>query len=869
MESGGKEQRIYEFGDFRLIPGEGLLLHNGEPIALQPKAFAVLALLVERNGHLVAKSEIIDKVWEGAFVEEAAISKSIWFVRNALGDASKEKFIQTVPRRGYRFVAPVKVLNDPAAAAAAAKPEFVSTGYRLPLILDDDVLDLKADKIDDEAVVQHRKYNSIAVLSFVSQSPNPEDEYFCDGLAEELLNALAKISGLKVAARTSSFSFKGKNVSVRQIGKLLNVHTVLEGSVRRSEDRLRIMVQLIDAETGYHIWSERFDRHIEDIFDVQDEITLAIVDTLKVALKGDVREAALKRYTDDHEAYDLYLKGLYHCYKWTDEGLRKSIEYFEKALEKDPEFAPAHAKIADYYHFSSHIGLFSPNDILPKWKAAAQRALEIDEGLADAHLAMAHIYFYYERDWTKAEREFEQAVKLNPNSTYAHKHYGLFLASRERFDEAVAEGKKALDLDPLSIAVSIVVGFIYLFVDRLDDTRRVVRRMTELDPNAPQAYWLGGSLLMASGDYAEAIDAFEKALSLGDNQMALSKLGCAYGLAGRREEALKILDQLFEMRERQYADPFNIARVYAALCDNDNTFRWMEKALEEHSADLVFLKRSVEAGAGVYMGNNFSTDPRYMDILRRAGLAKDRIAVGHRPGATKKANTTSSTEYIVNRDKHDKRVALLAFSPLVIAVALFFFFNRPSNEIRSVAVMPFVNETGDPQVEYLSDGMTDTLISSLSELPNIKVKARTSVFRYKGKEIDPKVVGKELGVQTIVNGRIAQRDGRTSVSLEVVDTETENVIFSTKYDKSQLELITLQSEIARDVPGSSKANSPESRKPRSQKPIRPTPRPFSFIFKASSIGTKADAAMCCAPRTISIKPLKKTPSTHSHMPVWR
>ena len=462
--------------------------------------------------------------------------------------------------------------------------------------------------------------NSIAILPFANMSNEAENDYFCDGLAEELLNALAKIEDLKVAARTSAFSLKNQNVGIGEIGRTLNVKTVLEGSVRRSGNRLRITVKLINAANGYHLWAERYDREMRDIFDVQDEITLAVVDALKIKLLGEEKAAVLKRYTDNPEAYELYLQGLYHSNKWTDEGIRKSIEYFEKVLEKDPEFAPAYAKIADYYHFSSHIGLFSPHAIFPKWKAAAQRALEIDEGLADAHLAMAHIYFYYERDWAKAESEFERAVELNPNSTDAHKYYGLFLASIERFDQAVTEGKKALALDPLSIAVNIVVGFIFLYVERSDDALGLVRRMIELDSNAPQGYWVGGSLLMANGNHDEAVEAFQKSMSLGDNQMALAKLGCAYALAGKRDEALKILDELFEMRARQYAAPFNIARVYAGLGDNDNAFAWMEKAIEEHDADLVFLKRYAEAGAGLYFGKKFTTDSRYQYILRRAGL---------------------------------------------------------------------------------------------------------------------------------------------------------------------------------------------------------------------------------------------------------
>ena len=215
-------------------------------------------------------------------------------------------------------------------------------------------------------IAQPEAQNSIAILPFANISNEAENEYFCDGLAEELLNALAKIEDLKVAARTSAFSFKNKNVEISEIGKTLNVKTVLEGSVRRSGKRLRISVQLVNAADGYHLWSERYDRQMRDIFDVQDEITLAVVDALKVKLFGEEKAAILKRYTDNPEAYELYLKGLYHCYKWTDEGFRKSIEYFEKALEKDPEFAPAYAKIADYYHFSSHIGLFSPQRDTPE-----------------------------------------------------------------------------------------------------------------------------------------------------------------------------------------------------------------------------------------------------------------------------------------------------------------------------------------------------------------------------------------------------------------------------------------------------------------------------------------------------------------------
>ncbi len=666
--------------------------------------------------------------------------------------------------------------------------------------------------IRSATTAETEKRNSIAVLPFTNMSAQAENEYFCDGLAEELLNALAKIEDLKVAARTSAFSFKNKNVEISEIGKTLNVTTLLEGSVRRSGNRLRISVQLVNVADGYHLWSDSYDRQMRDIFDVQDEITLAVVSALKVKLLGEEKAAILKRYTDNPEAYDLYLKGLYHCYKWTDEGLRKSFEYFEKALEKDPEFAPAYAKMADYYHFSSHIGLFSPHEILPKWKAAAQRALEIDEGLADAHLAMAHIYFYYERDWAEAERAFEQAVKLNPNSTYAHKHYGLFLASRERFDEAVAEGKKALELDPLSIAVNMVVGFIYLFVDRLDDALRLVQRMAELDSSSPQANWVGGSLLMANGDYEKAIERFQKALILGDNQMALSKLGCAYGLAGKRDEALKVLDQLFEMRERHYADPFNIARVYAGLGDNDNIFKWLERAADERSADLVFLKRYAEAGAGLYLEKNFSTDSRYRDILLRAGLPTDKIKLAQGTDETKNAHAALTEEYLVGSTGNSaawymRWPGIAGLSLLLIGAAVLTFFWRqnagtPSRtDITSLAVLPLENLSGDASQDYFADGMTEALIGNLSQIGSLKVISRTSVMRYKrsGKSIPE--IAKELGVDGIIEGSVQRSDDRIRITTQLIHVASDSPIWTKNYDRSVSDIWKLQSEIAQAVAG--------------------------------------------------------------------
>ena len=665
--------------------------------------------------------------------------------------------------------------------------------------------------------------NSIAVLPFANMSAEAGNEYFCDGLAEELLNALAKIEDLQVAARTSAFSFKNKNVEVSEIGRALHVKTVLEGSVRKSGDRLRITVQLINAADGYHLWSERYDRELKDIFVVQDEITLAVVDALKVKLLGEEKAAMLRRYTDNPEAYELYLKGLYHSNKWTDEGLRKSTEYFEKALEKDPDFAPAYAKIADYYHFSSHIGLFSPQEIFPKWKAAAERALEIDEGLADAHLAMAHIYFYYERDWAKAEREYGRAVELNPNSTDAHKYYGLFLASRERFDQAVAEAKKALELDPLSIAVNIVAGFVCLFANRTDDALGLVRQMIELDSNAPQGYWVGGTLFMANGNNEEAVEALKRSLSLGDNQMALAKLGCAYGLAGRRDEALKILDQLFEMRERQYAAPFNIARVYAGLGLDDDAFEWMGKAVEERDAELVFLKRLAEAGEGLYFGKGFPADPRYQQILRRAGLpaqerqADDTDARVERAGSPtnrvaqevqattpeRRNRTAQTTPSFSERSKQKKLLLILALLGLLIGLGAIAYYllvmGKTSGDRKSIAVLPVSPINTASRDEIYEIGIADSLINRLSSIKGFVVRPLSATRKYADIEQDPIAAGREQQVNYVLASNYQLAAGKIRITAQLFNVGNGQIEETYKSEKDASDLFAMQDAVARDV----------------------------------------------------------------------
>lgn len=477
-----------------------------------------------------------------------------------------------------------------------------------------------------ETTAQTVTRNSIAVLPFTNMSAEEENEYFCDGLAEELLNALAKIEDLKVAARTSAFSFKGKNTNVSEIGHALSVKTVLEGSVRKSGSRVRITVQLINVADGYHLWSERYDREMQDIFDVQDEITLAIVDALKLKLFGEEKALVMKRYTDNTEAYELYLKGRYYFNKHAGGGWQKALEYFEQAIEKEPQYAPAHAWISISLTHAWYFGVLSSDEAVPKSKAAANRAREIDSDLAEAHIALGNIHFYYEWDWQKAEQAFKRAIEINPNSADAGMWYGLFLTSRERFDEAIKEGSRTVELDPLSLFLNLNVGWIYLFADRLGDTVAQVRRMIDIEPNFNGAYWQMGMVYLLKGRYEEAREEYRKAVALGSYPTALSILGVACARLGKRDEAFDVLNQLLEMKQRQPVAAFDIARVYGGLDENDKTFEWLEKAIEERNGELVFLNLETNLGTGDMFGKDIRRDPRFQDILRRIGMSTDENA---------------------------------------------------------------------------------------------------------------------------------------------------------------------------------------------------------------------------------------------------
>jgi serine/threonine protein kinase/Tfp pilus assembly protein PilF len=467
-----------------------------------------------------------------------------------------------------------------------------------------------------------RPLPSIAVLPFANLSTDKEQDFFCEGMAEDIINALTNVGGLRVAGRTSAFSFRGKEVDMREIGKKLKVKALLEGSVRKLGNKLRITVQLINIADGFHIWSERYDRNIgelccpEDIFAIQDEISLAIVDKLKVELLEGEEAKIVKRHTEDLEAYNLYTRGRFFWNKRTEEGLKKAIEYFEKAIEKHPNYALAYAGLADSYITLQDYSPVSPKEIYPKIDEAIQRALEINGTLAEAHTSLAQITFRV-WDWERSEREYKQALELNQNYATAHHWYALFLMYMDRFDEAIEEIRRAQKLDPLSLVISRNTALVFYYARRYDQALEKLNQTLEMDPSFSMAHAWRGRIHLQKSRYEEALREFKKESDISGRSDPLVETwkGLAYQRLGRKSAAQQVLDDLLERAKKSYVPPIALANLYFALGEADQGFQWLDKAYQEHDSTLLEIK--VDPGF-----DSVRSDPRFTALLKKMGLEK-------------------------------------------------------------------------------------------------------------------------------------------------------------------------------------------------------------------------------------------------------
>jgi len=477
-------------------------------------------------------------------------------------------------------------------------------------------IDLRERAVSPYWSPKKEKPPSVAVLPFADMSPDKDQEYFCAGISEELINALTHIKDLHVVARTSAFALKGKNLDVREIGRILNVNTVLEGSIRKAANRLRITAQLVNVEDGYHIWSEKFDRELEDIFAIQDEISTAIVDNLKIKLFAGEKTAIQKHHTDDPEAYNLYLKGLHFAHKPSLEAVQKALDYFREAIDRDPGFALAHAGIATVYATLGILNLASPTAMMPKAKMAVQKALELDEQLAEAHAQIANIAFYYEWDWETSDHSYKRAIEINPGYAVAHGWYAWNCLGRGRIDEAIREIKLAQKLDPLMpLFYAFSVG-IHGASGKLDEAIEEFRKATELDPNIGLAYFHAGIAYFRKKSMDEATKALQKSKELavyaGWAEVILGLIALAQGERGKAEQ---ILEDMLERKKKTNISSTAIAYLWGALGNFDKAFEFFDKAYEERDSLMVYI----------HIYTNFTVaeiqkDPRYKALLKKLKL---------------------------------------------------------------------------------------------------------------------------------------------------------------------------------------------------------------------------------------------------------
>ena len=465
----------------------------------------------------------------------------------------------------------------------------------------------------------HVPINSVAVLPFSNASGDPNAEYLNDGITEGVIDRLSGLPNLKVISRTSAFHYKQREIEPKKVARELGVEALVMGRVIQRGDDLSVSAELVDAREDKQLWGEQYKRKLADITSVQQDIATAISGNLRVRLTSEEKTRSAKTYVANPEAYQLYLNGRYHANKGTYDGLMKGIEYFQQAIAKDPNYALAYASLADsYVELGGWLTYLPPSEAGPKARAAAMKALELDDSLGEAHAALARAQYYFGWDWPSAEREFKRAVELNPNSAISHHGYSELLLARARFDESIAEGMRALEIDPLSPQIVADLAYTYLVMRRYDEAIAQQRKALDLDPNAA---WIRHDMAHAytlKGAYAQAIAEEDKIpvqakVVAAENKLIASGIGWIYAVSGRRADALKIAQQFKDLASHAYVDFYQVAEIYAALGDKGEAFRLLEKAYEEHSSNMPFL--AVDP-----FWDGIRSDPRYADLLRRMGL---------------------------------------------------------------------------------------------------------------------------------------------------------------------------------------------------------------------------------------------------------
>ena len=646
---------VYKFGPFQLDKFERRLSRNSETIPLTPKAFETLLIFVESGCHLLTKDELMARIWPDTFVEEATLAQNVFTLRRVLGERPDgQQFIETVPKRGYRFVHAVTEFVEPSlerapqpeaevalVAPAAiddsskvvsdaprlAQPEIRKSRINWPLRVASTIICigliymafqlLKTPRVSES----DRSKRTLAVLPFQTLNSELESEYLGLGMTDALITKLSNVKSIVVRPTSAVLKYNSAQMEPAAAGRDLRVALVLEGRVQKAGDHFRLTVQLVSVENGAPLWADKFDAQFVDIIAVQDSISEQVVSALTLKLSTEERAQLNKRYTTNPDAYQDYLKGRFYWSKWTEEGFSKSAQYFRQAIEKDSEFSLPYIGLADSFNVAAFYGYVSPMEVMPQAKLLAHKALEIDDTLAEAHTTMANALLFYDWNWDGAEQEFKRALDLNPSDVGVNQSYGVYLLARGRFSAAKEALLRAQELDPVSLITTTVAGFPYYFSGDYDRALDFYDKVIEMDPSFGLVYAARGDVLEAKGLFREALAEHEKSLKLlGRKPGGLSSLGHTYALLGDKANALRIIDELTKLSKRQYVSPIAIATVYSGLAEKDPSFKdkafdWLQAALEERSNRLVFLKTQPTF-------RSLRGDPRFVVLLKRIGLGE-------------------------------------------------------------------------------------------------------------------------------------------------------------------------------------------------------------------------------------------------------
>jgi TolB-like protein/DNA-binding winged helix-turn-helix (wHTH) protein/Flp pilus assembly protein TadD len=623
----------YRFGVFEADIRSGELRKHGVRIKLQDQPFGVLVMLLERAGEVVTREELRKKLWpEDVFVDfDQGLNKAVNKLREALGDtADNPRFVETIPRRGYRFIAPVHRPSPDETTISAIRPladapsvAAAPPAWRRPVA----ILAVVAGLAVGAALLYRRpleigpaprseQRTRLAVLPFENLSGDPEQEYFSDGMTEEIITQLGRLQPerLGVIPRATAMRYKASRKSVEEIGRELSVDYILSGSVRREGARTRVSAQLVHIGDGTELWAENYDRDSAGVITVQHDVALGIARSLTLQLLPERRAALAHPPTTSGDAHEAYLRGRFYWNERTEDSLRKSLQYFELAIQRDPAYALGYAGLADSYNLMADFGGLSPEEALPRAKAAAQRALQLDDTLAEAHASLGWVSMVYDWDWASAERQFQRAIELDPGYASAHQWYAYLLRVSGRGDEALAEARRAQQLDPSSLIISSILGWHHYLAREYDQALVQFQRARQLDPNFARVHSYLGWTYLQQGKFDQAIAELEEAHRLaGTGPARLAELGHAYAVAGRKEQAQKVLRQLHAAAPNRYLEPDLIALIYAGLGERDEAFRWLEKAYAGRSVKLVILKVDPRF-------DTLRSDPRFADLTRRVGL---------------------------------------------------------------------------------------------------------------------------------------------------------------------------------------------------------------------------------------------------------